>query len=137
MRKLPFIFGIALLAVLIVWDTYDFFVTDDGVRYFTSQPRHLLSVAVLGVVGGVLALAFSRLSPVARRTLRLLALGGFATCVTGFLAIFGVRLASFASTVTESGMWVWVIAALASLSVIAVLIWLEFYLVWRRHENVV
>ena len=136
MRKIPLILGLMLLAGLTVHDTYQFFVTDDGVGYFTSQPHRLLYVAVIGVVGGVMALAFSRLSPVARRALRLVALGGFGACVTAFLAIFAARLASFASMVTDSGMWGWVIAALASLSMVAVLVWLEFCFVWRRHETV-
>ena len=137
MRKIPLILGLTLLAVLTVRDTYEFFGTDDGVGYFTSQPRRLLFVVFIGVTGGVLALALSRLSPVARRAFRLLALGEFATCVTGFLAIFAVRLASFASSITESGMWGWVVAALVSLSVVTILVWLEFYLVWRQHEPVV
>ena len=136
MRKIPLILGLTLLAVLTVRDTYEFFVTDDGVGYFTSQPHRLFYVTIIGVVGGVLALAFSRLSPVARRAVRLLALGGFATCVTGLLAIFAARLASFSSMVTASGMWGWVVATLGSLSVVAVLLWFEFYLVWRRHETV-
>ena len=135
MRRIPLILGLMLLAGLTVHDTYQFFVTDDGVGYFTSQPHRLLYVAVIGVAGGVMALALSRLSPVARRRLRLLALGGFAACLTAFLAIFATRLASFASMVTESGMWGWVIAAFASLSVVAVLVWLEFYWVWSRHET--
>ena len=136
MRKISLILGLALLAVLTVWEAYDFLVTNDGVGYFTSNPRRLLYVVAIGVGGGLLALAFSRVSPVTRRALRLAALGGFAACVTAFLAVFATRLASFAPMVTESGMWGWVVAALASLSVVAVLVWLEFYLVWRRHETV-
>lgn len=137
MRKIPLILGLMLVAALTVHDAYQFFVTDDGVGYFTSQPRRLLYVVGIAVVGGLLALAFSRFSPMTRRALRLTALGGFAACITAFLAIFATRLASFASMVTDSGMWGWVIAALISLSVVAVLVWLEFYLVWRRHEDVV
>jgi hypothetical protein len=137
MRKIPLILGLMLVVALTVHDLYQFFVTDDGVGYFTAQPRRLLFVAGIALVGGLLAFAFSRFSPTARRTLRLTALGGFAACITLFLAVFATRLTSFASMVTESGMWGWVIAALVSLSVVAVLVWLEFYLVWRRHEDVV
>ena len=136
MRKIPLILGLTLLTILTVRDTYEFFMTDDGVGYFTSQPHRLLYVTIIGVVGGVLALAFSRLSPVARRTLRLVALGGFGMCITAFLAIFAARLASFTSMVTDSGLWGWVIAALVALSVATVLVWLEFYFAWRRHETV-
>jgi len=84
----------------------------------------------------VIALAFSRLSPVAPRRLRLLTLGGCAACPTALLASFRARLASFTSVDLGAGMWGWVVAALASLSVVAILVWLEFYLLWRRHETV-
>jgi hypothetical protein len=137
MRKIPLIFGLILLAILTVWETYNFFVTDDGIGYFTSQPRRLLYIAGIGVVGGVLTLTLSRLSPGARRTLRLAVLGSFGVCVTALLTTFAIRLASFASMVTDVAAWGWVITALISLSVLAVLTWLEFYLVWRRPDDAV
>jgi hypothetical protein len=135
MQKIPLIPGLMLVAALTVHDACQFLVTDDGVGYFTSQPRRLLYVAGIALIGGLLALAFSWLIPMTRRALRLTALGSFAACIMVFLTIFASRLASFASMVTESGMWGWVIAALASLSVVAVLVWLEFDLVWRRHPR--
>ena len=137
MRKIPLIIGLTLLAALTASETYEFFITNDGIGYFTSQPHRLLYIVGIGVVGGALALAFSRLSPVTRRTLRLAVLGGFGVCVTVFLATFAARLTSFTSMVTGAGAWAWVITALISLSVIAVLIWLEFYFVWRRPVDAV
>ena len=136
MRKIPLILGLMLLVFLTIQDAYQFFVADDGVGYFTSQPSRLLYVAGIGVVGGIFALAFSRLSPVIRRTARLTTLGGFGACVTVFLAMFVARLVSFGSMITAAGRWGLVIGVLASLTVVAVLVWLEFYLVWRRHEDV-
>ena len=137
MRKLPLMLGLMLLAVLTVWEAYDFLVTNDGVGYFTLHPRRLLYVVAIGVGGGLLAFGFSRLAPLPRRALKLAALGGFAACVTVFLIILAMRLASFAPMITESGMWGWVVTALASLTVVAVLVWLEFYSVWRQHEDAV
>lgn len=135
MRKIPVIFGLILLAVLAVWEVYEFLVTNDGVGYFTSHPRRLIYVVATAVVGGVLVLAFSRLSPIARRCFRLAALGGFGACLTVFLGVCTARLVLFAAMVTDSGMWGWVIAALVSLSVVMILVWTEFYFVWRRHET--
>ena len=62
MRKIPLILGFMLLAILTVWETYDFFATNDGIGYFTSKPQRLLYIVGIGGVGGVAALAFSRLS---------------------------------------------------------------------------
>ena len=50
MRKIPLILGLTLLAVLTVWETYDFFVTNDGIGYFTSQPQRLLYIVGIGVI---------------------------------------------------------------------------------------
>lgn len=136
MQKIPLILGLMLLAALTVWEAYGFLVTNDGVGYFASHPRRLLYAVAIGVGGGFLTLAFSRVSPVTLRTLRLAALGGFAACVTLFLTIFATRLVSFAPMVTEAGMWGWVIAGLVSLLAVAALVWFEFYSVWRRHEDV-
>jgi hypothetical protein len=133
MRKIALIFGLMLGAGLTGNEVYHFFVTDDGVGYFTSQPHRLLYVASLGVIGGLMALAFNRVSLVVRRTLRLVTLGGFGASATAFLAIFAANTASLASMVKASGMSGWVIAALASLSIVTVLVWLEFYFVWRQH----
>lgn len=137
MRQIALIVGQVLMAALTAVDLYQFLVADDGVGYFAARPRRLLFVGVIALVGGLFAFMLSRCSPLARRTLRLTALGGFAACITLCLALFAARLAPFASMVTEAGMWGWVIAALGSLLVVAVLVWLEFYRVWRQHEDVV
>jgi uncharacterized protein involved in response to NO len=137
MRKLPLILGLVLLVLLTIHDTREFFATDEGVGYFTSHPNRLLYVVGVGVSAGLLALAFSRLSPTARRTLRLTTLGGFGTCITALLCIFATRLSSSSSQITDSGTWSWIVVVLASLSVISVLVWLEFYFVWRQREDTV
>ena len=132
MRILPLILGLALVAVLTGLEVYDFFVTNDGIGYFASHPRRLLYVAVIGIAGGLLALAFSRVSSVSRRVLRLVVLGGIGACVTAYLAVFSARLASLPPMETEFAIWGGVAATLGSLSIVAALVWLEFYLVWSR-----
>ena len=132
MRIIPLILGLAFVAVLSSLEVHDFFVTNDGISYFASHPRRLLYVAAIGIAGGLLALAFSRVSSVSRRVLKLAALGGFGACVTGYLAVFAARLASWPPMDTEFAIWGGVVAMLGSLSIVAALVWLEFYLVWSR-----
>jgi hypothetical protein len=92
MRRIPLILGLMLVAASTVHDCYQFLVTDDGVGYFASQPRRLLYVGGIALVGGLMALTFSRFSPIARRALRLTALGSYASCLTAFAAVFAARL---------------------------------------------
>jgi hypothetical protein len=136
MRKISLIAGLTLLFILTVRDMYEFFVTDEGVRFFTSDPIRLLYAASIGVIGGFLALVFSRFSQVVRRTIKLVALGGVAVCITCSIGLYAAGLASFTPMMTQSGMTIWVIATLVALFAAAVLVWLEFYLVWTRHETV-
>lgn len=135
MRRLLLVLGLALLAILTIWDIYDFFVTDEGVRYFTSHPRRLGFVAAIAICGGLLALIFSRFSFSYRRRLTLLAVGGVASASTAFLGYFTYSLASVASLITQDGTWYWVLATIASLTVIASLLWFEFYQVYKRPET--
>jgi peptidoglycan/LPS O-acetylase OafA/YrhL len=122
MRRLALILGLVLIAALTIQAGYDFILTSEGLRYFSSEPRRLLDVMFLGIAGGMIALGISRLSPASQRKLKLVALGGF----------LALALASAAATVTEAGMWGWAAAALVSLVVTAGSLYLEFRRVWRR-----
>jgi len=116
-------------------EAYAFFVTNDGIRYFASQPSRLLMVAAISIIGGSLALAISRLTPFARRGLTLLTLGivaALASCVLGLLA---VSLLSFSSMITDAGTWPLVLVAFLSVSGGVFLLWFEFFRVLRRDEN--
>jgi hypothetical protein len=62
MRRLPLILGLALIVALTIWEIYDFFVTNEGVRYFSSEPGRLVYVVLLALAGGLVAFAISRLS---------------------------------------------------------------------------
>lgn len=132
MRRLPLILGVTLIVAMTIWEVYDFFVTNEGVTYFSSEPRRLVPVVLLGLAGGVVAFGISRLSPGSQRTLKLAALGAFGTALVFALAIFAYSVARFSSMVGEGGAWGWMAAAFASLAVLAILVWFEFRQVWRR-----
>ena len=132
MRRLPLIIGLALIVALTIRDLYDFFVTNEGVRYFSSEPRRLVYMVLLGLAGGLVAFGISRLSPGAQRTLKLAALGTFGTLLLGVLGLFAYHLPWTSPMVSEAGIWGWIVAAFLSFAVLAVLVWIEFCLVWRR-----
>jgi H+/Cl- antiporter ClcA len=132
MRRLPLILGLALIVAMTIREVYEFLVTNEGVRYFSSEPKRLLYVILLGAVGGLVALWISRLSPGFQRRLKLAALGAFGVFLTGGLAFFGLVIATTAPVVREAGMFWWVIAGLLGMSIAAGLVWLEFRQEWRR-----
>ena len=76
MRRIPLILGLVLIAALIVHDVYEFFVTNEGIRYFSSEPSRLLYVILLGIAGGMVALGISRISPASQRKLKPVRLHG-------------------------------------------------------------
>ena len=135
MRRLPLIIGLALITGLTVRDLYEFFVTDDGIHYFSSEPRRLLYVMVLGATGGLVALWISRMSSGSQRKLKLAALGGFGTLLVGALVSFAYLLCSLgASGFMAALKWAWIAALIAvvPMMVVTVLVWLEFLEVWKQ-----
>src|SRR5258708_2248471 len=114
MSRLPLILGLLLIVALTIRDVYEFVVSNEGVRYFSSDPRRLLYVVLLGVGGGVVAFMISRFSPEPQRKLKLAALGGFGALVTCVLGLFAYHLTWASRMVTEAGMWGWVAATLVS-----------------------
>ena len=135
MRRLPLIIGLALITGLTVRDLYEFFVTDDGIHYFSSEPRRLLYVMVLGAAGGLVALWISRMSSGSQRKLKLAALGGFGTLLVGALVSFAYLLCSLGTSGFMAALeWAWIAALIAvvPMMVVTVLVWLEFLEVWKQ-----
>jgi hypothetical protein len=132
MRRLPLILGLTLIVAMTVWEVYELAVTNEGIRYFSSDARRLVPVVLLGLAGGVVALGISRLSPGSQRTLKLTALGTLGTVLLCAISLFIYSLACLAPTVSEAGTWGWIAAGFLSFVVMAVLVWLEFRQVWRR-----
>jgi hypothetical protein len=118
---------------LTIRDIYEFIVTNEGVRYFSSAPRRLLYVLLLGIGGGIVAFVISRLSPASQRSLKLMALGGFGCLLVAATAFFGYVLCSLpAPPLTEAHLSGLAAAVFCSMAAFAVLVWLEFRQVWRQ-----
>jgi hypothetical protein len=134
MLKFRVIVRFALVAALIVWAAYSFFVANEGVHYFTSEPQRLLHVAAIAFAGGLLVLAFSRLSPATRHAISLVARGSFAIIVTGYSGVLAYWLTSLHLLRADPGTTLPFVAILVSSVVLAALLWFELYQVWRRKE---
>jgi hypothetical protein len=134
MRRIPLILALVVVTGLIFQDIYDFFVTDEGVRYFSSQPQRLISVVLLGLAGGVVAVGISRLSPDYQRTLKLAVLGSFGTALLIVMCVFAYHLARLFPMMRDAGAWVLLSAALwfVAFAAVAALVWLEFRQLWSR-----
>src|SRR5262245_3561472 len=92
MRRIPVILFLVLGATLLVRQIHAFFVEDEGVHYYAVHPLSLLYVLVPCILGGIVALSVSRLSPASQRALKLLALGGFGALLVGGLGFFAYLL---------------------------------------------
>lgn len=133
MRRIPLILGLLLIAGTIVRDVYEFFVVNEGIGYFSSKPSRLVYVMVLGLAGGALALAISRVSPASQRSLKLIVLAGVGSLLVAAVAFFGHLLYLLAtSPLREWQLWGWIILALCSAAAAAVLVWMEFRQIWRQ-----
>ena len=129
MRRVLLIIGLMLITVLIVHQMYEFFATDEGIRYFSSEPRRLLYVMLLGVAGGTIAFGYSRLSLHSQRTLKLVTLGGFGLFLVGGLGFIAYLLCSLLNGST----WLaWEVAGFVAGTWTAGLVWLEFRKTWRQ-----
>jgi hypothetical protein len=128
MRYISLIFGLAFFTVLTIRELYEVFVTSEGIRYFSSEPRRLLYVVLLAVAGGVVAFGISRFSPGSQRKLKLAALGAFGILLVGALAFFGYLIAMPALSDSRAGGWI----GFFFLSMADALVWLEFRQVWRQ-----
>ena len=84
MKRWLTIIIVALVVVCALADLIREFYANDTINYFASEPRRLLYVAAIAVAGGLLALAFSRLSGQAQRSVRLFGWGAAASWLTAF-----------------------------------------------------
>ncbi|MEI7732532.1 MAG: hypothetical protein WCO56_23375 [Verrucomicrobiota bacterium] len=129
MNKWSIIIAAVLVAVwLIVTTVRDF---ADAVRHFSSQPRDLLYVLAIAMLGGFAALGFTRLSPRMQRHVRVFAWGAAASTLTLFVGYFAFHLSSLSSLAVESGGSAWVGLALLLFSGITAYLWFEFYRAWK------
>jgi hypothetical protein len=84
-----------LIIAFVVWAIVDEireFRANDVAGFYSSHPERLLYVLAITVLGGIVAVAFYRLSPRSQRQAKLFALGGFALFMTSFLGYMLFRL---------------------------------------------
>jgi hypothetical protein len=136
MRRIPLIGGLVLISGLIVQGIYDFAVTNEGIRYFLSEPMRLAYVMLLGVSGGIVALSVSRSSSTSQRNLKLLALGGFGIFLIGGTAFMAYLFHSLrtAPVVYEGAASGWIFAGFISAALAGCLVSWEFARVWRQTQ---
>ncbi len=135
MRRIPLILGLVLIFAAVGWDLYDFFITNEGVRYFCEEPRRLLYAVLFGVFVGLGAFGVSRLSPSSQRFLKLLALGLSGSFLLGVQGLIAFHLTPAASIVGETRMWGWIVGAFIAFSLVTVLVSIEFLHVWKRDQE--
>ena len=134
MRRIPIILGLVLITGLIIHDIYEFVVTNEGIRYYSSEPIRLACVVLLGVTGGIVAFGISRLSPDSQRNVKLFVLGGFGLFLIGGAVFMGYLFYSLrtAPLVYDSAVWGWVLAGCISAALAAGVVSWEFTRVWRQ-----
>jgi len=126
MKKLSVIIAVTLFAVFAIADLVHDFMTNDPVHYFSEQPHQLLVVAVVAVVGGLVAFLFYRLSPHCQRRVKLVTMGSAASFVTVCGVYFGYQFLHL----SVFGGYTLALAFLC-VGTIAALLWFEFYQICR------
>lgn len=122
-----------MITGLIIYEINEFIFTNQGIRYFSSEPIRLAYVVLPGVTGGIVAFGISRLSPDSQRQLKLLAFGGFGLLLTGGAVFLGYLLYFLrtAPIVSEGAAWGWVLGGFISAVLAAGVVLWEFTRVWR------
>ena len=78
MKKLILILICLLVTTQLAQDVYEFLVTNEGLKFYSRQPRWIIFVMGVGFVGGLVALIFSKMSCKSRRLIKLASLACFA-----------------------------------------------------------
>lgn len=129
----------ALFALMIGWDVYDFFVTNQGVSYYSSSPGKLMYAILSGIAIGGIIFGISRFPIGLPHKLKLAAIGIFATLVT---AIVGYAAYNFTwknmvemkidiCGIELCGVWGWTAIFLAVVAGVGSL-WFEFYIALKH-----
>lgn len=109
------------------------FVAEDGISYFSHAPYSLLTVAAIAIVGGLVALSFSVLSPRLRHAVELAALagGGILVMLAGSYLSYQVVNLQIVLQPSRPPQIPWALGLLTL--AVAALIWLEFYRTLRSN----
>jgi hypothetical protein len=103
----------------------------EAVTFYGAHPTRLLQVLGITVVGGLLALAFYRMSTVGRRRAKLLAVGGMAMLLTVFLGNYLLQLLPLSSTQGSPAALLFLALPLGIFGALAAGCWYEFFHVLR------
>jgi fluoride ion exporter CrcB/FEX len=133
MKRPGYIITVSLFAILAIADIVHDCITNDPVSYFSQQPRQLLVVVALGIVGGLVTFFWYRLSTHWQRRVKLIALGFTAGFATFAGAYFSLLLAHLPDQFIRFPSHLLLAIALGIIAV-AGLLWFEFYEVFRKHE---
>jgi hypothetical protein len=128
MKKWIAIVAITAFAIFAVVDTIRDFIANDTVHYFAGQPHRLLLIAAIGIVGGIAALLFDKLSPRLKRSVKLFAMGSAASFPTLFAVWFLFELADLPPQFGGSRIFAFMPLILGS---VAALLWFEFYQIFK------
>ena len=142
MKRWCIIVALIVFTVFAVADIVHDFVTNDAVHYFAERPHRLLLAAGAGIIGGLVALFFDRLSLRLKRSVKLLTLGSAASGLTLVGGYFLFRLTNSLPELSSSDTSEALFLVPLCLGTVAALLWLEFYQilkspVTRRVANIV
>jgi hypothetical protein len=130
MKKWIAILAATVIAICAIVDIVHEFIANDAIHYFTAQPSRLVLVAIIGIVGGVAALIFDKLSPKGKRSVKLFATGSAASCLTFFAGYF---LFMFVDVPTAIKINVGHLMLIPScFGLIAAVLWFEFYQIFKK-----
>jgi len=143
MKKLVGIILATAITTFALADAILGFINNSGIHYFSEQPNQLLLVAVIGIIGGLVAFGFSALSPRLQRGVKLFVLGLGALSVMlggGYLSFqvanlpIGVDPSTlrFVSDIPRHIPW---LLLLGTIGISGVLL-LEFYQVLKSRDRV-
>jgi len=112
-----------MVVAMFAWDIYDFLITNDGIRYYSSNPQRLVFPIFLGVVIGTIAFAISRLSTDTQRRVKVGSLATLGVLLSAALIYFAFQIVQLAAVTRE---WGWILVAFGGLLAIVCLVWWEF-----------
>lgn len=129
MKRWLILSGTALVAVGLLALTVRDLV--ESVRYFASEPRNLLDIVAIGLLGGFTAFVFDRLSPRIQSRFRIIAWGAAAGAATLMVGYIGFGMASLFPLPLGSSEAAAVCLVMLSSSLSLVWLWFEFYQAWK------
>ncbi len=131
MKRWVTIIVVALVVICALAELIHEFYANDTLDYFASEPRRLLYVAGIAVAGGLLLLAFGRLSGPAQRSFRLFGWGTAASLLTAFCGYAIYRSVSLSPVIVANSGVGWLLLVPLLLGAMAAYLWFEFFCAWR------